>query len=213
MASLVVLERHLWLNLTEIKDQDKMAFLDAPVSPSGLFGPAVEGFTEHFTAAPKVASGHETLFAETLQLDVCFQLPLACAGAGPPQKLHRANSPPPRSSPGVGVLPAVAIGPTNVASSSTAVFTANHFLHFPQKSKFPLPLYRVCSLPLSEQSPDVIQPLTVQAEAWKAIPGVSSCVLRTVTQGYSLQFVTRPPRFSGVVQTSVHSDDAQVLRA
>ncbi|ROL29786.1 hypothetical protein DPX16_0843 [Anabarilius grahami] len=53
MASLVVLERHLWLNLTEIKDQDKAPFLDAPVSPSGLFGPAVEGFTERFTAAQK----------------------------------------------------------------------------------------------------------------------------------------------------------------
>ncbi|ROL48618.1 hypothetical protein DPX16_0311 [Anabarilius grahami] len=53
MASLVVLERHLWLNLMEIKDQDKTAFLDAPVSPSGLFGPAVEGFTERFTAAQK----------------------------------------------------------------------------------------------------------------------------------------------------------------
>ncbi|ROI16371.1 Cyclin-dependent kinase 10 [Anabarilius grahami] len=53
MASLVVLERHLWLNLTEIKDQDKTAFLDAPVSPSGLFGPAVEGFTKRFTAAQK----------------------------------------------------------------------------------------------------------------------------------------------------------------
>ncbi|ROL46421.1 hypothetical protein DPX16_0821 [Anabarilius grahami] len=32
---------------------DKTAFLDAPVSPSGLFGPAVEGFTERFTAAQK----------------------------------------------------------------------------------------------------------------------------------------------------------------
>ncbi|MGL4480145.1 MAG: hypothetical protein ACRCVK_18220 [Aeromonas veronii] len=32
MASLVVLECHLWLNLTEIKDQDKTAFLDALVS-------------------------------------------------------------------------------------------------------------------------------------------------------------------------------------
>ncbi|ROL54924.1 hypothetical protein DPX16_12793 [Anabarilius grahami] len=53
MASLVVLERHLWLNLTEIKDADKTAFLDAPVSPFGLFGPAVEGFTERFTAAQK----------------------------------------------------------------------------------------------------------------------------------------------------------------
>ncbi|ROK16092.1 hypothetical protein DPX16_22710 [Anabarilius grahami] len=53
MASLVVLERHLWLNLTEIKDLDKTGFLDALVSPSGLFGPAVDGFTERFTAAQK----------------------------------------------------------------------------------------------------------------------------------------------------------------
>ncbi len=51
MASLVVLERHLWLTLTEIKDADRVSFLDAPISPSGLFGPAVEGFAERFTEA------------------------------------------------------------------------------------------------------------------------------------------------------------------
>ncbi len=53
MASLVVLERHLWL--TEIKDADKVSFLDAPISPSGLFGPAVEGFAERFTEAKKAS--------------------------------------------------------------------------------------------------------------------------------------------------------------
>ncbi|KAL0149536.1 hypothetical protein M9458_055063, partial [Cirrhinus mrigala] len=53
MASLVVLERHLWLTLTEIKDADKVPFLDAPVSPTGLFGPTVEGFAERFSAAQK----------------------------------------------------------------------------------------------------------------------------------------------------------------
>ncbi|KAL0204549.1 hypothetical protein M9458_002567, partial [Cirrhinus mrigala] len=53
MASLVVLERHLWLTLTEIKDADKV--LDAPVSPTGLFGPAVEGFAERFSAAQKTS--------------------------------------------------------------------------------------------------------------------------------------------------------------
>lgn len=36
MASLVVLERHLWLNITEIKDAEKMAFLDSLVSSNGL---------------------------------------------------------------------------------------------------------------------------------------------------------------------------------
>lgn len=30
MANLVVLERHLWMDLTEIKDAEKMAFLDSP---------------------------------------------------------------------------------------------------------------------------------------------------------------------------------------
>ncbi|KAI2656961.1 Transposon Ty3-G Gag-Pol polyprotein [Labeo rohita] len=38
MASLVVPERHLWLTLTEIKDADKVPFLDAPISPQVCLG-------------------------------------------------------------------------------------------------------------------------------------------------------------------------------
>lgn len=53
MVNLVVLERHLWLNLTEIKDDDKVAYLDSPVSCTGLFGPSMDGFAERFTAAQK----------------------------------------------------------------------------------------------------------------------------------------------------------------
>ncbi len=45
----------LWLTLTEIKDADKVSFLDAPISPSGLFGPAVKGFAERFTEAQKAS--------------------------------------------------------------------------------------------------------------------------------------------------------------
>lgn len=55
MASLVVLERHLWLNLTEIRDAEKMAFLDSPVSPKGLFGPAVDGLAQRFSEAQKTS--------------------------------------------------------------------------------------------------------------------------------------------------------------
>ncbi|XDV16593.1 hypothetical protein PO909_016240 [Leuciscus waleckii] len=51
MASLVVLERHLWLNLTEIKDTDRAVFLDSPVSTTGLFDLAVDGFAERFMVA------------------------------------------------------------------------------------------------------------------------------------------------------------------
>lgn len=53
MASLVVLESHLWLNLTELKEVDKTLFLDSLVTPTGLFEPAVNGFAEHLTAAQK----------------------------------------------------------------------------------------------------------------------------------------------------------------
>ncbi len=53
MGNLVVLDRHLWLTLTELKDSEKTALLDAPVNPSGLFGAAVETFTERFVEAQK----------------------------------------------------------------------------------------------------------------------------------------------------------------
>ncbi len=57
MASLVVLEHHLWLNLTEMKYADKVPFLDSPVSPTGLFGPAVEGFKAYDSAPLALNSG------------------------------------------------------------------------------------------------------------------------------------------------------------
>ncbi len=55
MAGLVVLESHLWLTLMDIKDADKVSFLDAPIFPRGLFGPAVNGFAERFTEAQKAS--------------------------------------------------------------------------------------------------------------------------------------------------------------
>ncbi len=44
--SLIVLERHLWPTMTEMKEADKVPFFHAPVSSGSLFGPAVEGFAE-----------------------------------------------------------------------------------------------------------------------------------------------------------------------
>ncbi len=41
MAAMVSTEIHLWLKLTGIKDKDRTFLLDAPISPSGLFGDAV----------------------------------------------------------------------------------------------------------------------------------------------------------------------------
>jgi hypothetical protein len=53
MSTLVVQERHLWLNLADMRDTDKYRFLDAPLSQVGLFGDAVESFAQQFSAAQK----------------------------------------------------------------------------------------------------------------------------------------------------------------
>ncbi len=53
MSSLIVLECHLWLTMTEMKEADKVPFFDAQVLSGSLFGPAVEGFAECFTEAQK----------------------------------------------------------------------------------------------------------------------------------------------------------------
>ncbi len=51
MAAMVSTERHLWLNLTGIKDKDRTFLLDAPISPSGLFGDAVNTVATRFREA------------------------------------------------------------------------------------------------------------------------------------------------------------------
>ncbi len=48
MAALVATERHLWLNLSNIKGKVKNFLMDAPISPSGLFGGAVNLVVERF---------------------------------------------------------------------------------------------------------------------------------------------------------------------
>ncbi|KAK2903444.1 hypothetical protein Q8A67_008157 [Cirrhinus molitorella] len=53
MAALVSTERHLWLNLTGIKDKDRAFLLDAPISPSGLFGEVVSTVATRFREAKR----------------------------------------------------------------------------------------------------------------------------------------------------------------
>ncbi len=53
MSTLVVQERHLWLCLTDMKEQEKVQFLNAPVSQTGLFGDAVQSCAQQLSAAQK----------------------------------------------------------------------------------------------------------------------------------------------------------------
>lgn len=55
MAALVATERHLWLNLSEMKDKDRAFLLDAPLAPPGLFGDAVNSVVERFQESKKQA--------------------------------------------------------------------------------------------------------------------------------------------------------------
>ncbi len=51
MAASVAAERHLWLNLTEIQEKEKVFLMDAPISQSGLFGEAVSAVVDQFRSA------------------------------------------------------------------------------------------------------------------------------------------------------------------
>ncbi len=104
-------------------------------------------------------------------------------------------------------------GPTLAPGCPTAVIADKiKHIHFQKESKYPhLPTISVlllCSLSL-----EPFQPLAKQAEACQAIPGVSEWVMAMIRRGYTLQFARRPPRFRGVLATTVRSEDAQVLHA
>ncbi len=51
MAASVAAECHLWLNLTEIREREKVFLLDAPILQSGLFGEAVSAVVDKFRSA------------------------------------------------------------------------------------------------------------------------------------------------------------------
>ncbi|KAI2653661.1 Gag-Pol polyprotein [Labeo rohita] len=53
MSTMVVQECHLWLNLSQMSDADKVRFLDAPISQAGLFYDTVEDFAQQFSPVQK----------------------------------------------------------------------------------------------------------------------------------------------------------------
>ncbi len=60
MSTLVVQERHLWLDLADMSESDKHRFLDSPISQAGLSGDVLESFAQQFSGAQKrtEAVGH-----------------------------------------------------------------------------------------------------------------------------------------------------------
>ncbi len=75
MSSLVVLERHLWLTMMEMKEAGKVPFLDAPVLSSSLFGPAVKGFAECFTEAQNSSQAMQHFFPKRASYSAASRCP------------------------------------------------------------------------------------------------------------------------------------------
>ncbi|KAI2652819.1 Transposon Ty3-G Gag-Pol polyprotein [Labeo rohita] len=68
MASLVAAERHLWLTLSDMKEKDRVFLLDAPLSPSGLFGDAVNAVVDRYQEARKQAAAFQRFLLAAVQL-------------------------------------------------------------------------------------------------------------------------------------------------
>ncbi|KAL0157267.1 hypothetical protein M9458_048513, partial [Cirrhinus mrigala] len=91
MSTMVVQERHLWLNLAEMRDAEKARFLDAAISQSGLFGETVEEFAQQFSTLKQQTEAIKHI------------LPRRAASAGPaqptqqPPPVPRRGRPPTRS--------------------------------------------------------------------------------------------------------------------
>ncbi len=87
MSTMVVQERHLWLNLAEMKDVDKARFLDAPFSQGGLFGNTVEGFAQQFSAVQQQTEAIQHILPR--RDAPCTAAP----GARPQSARHRGRPP------------------------------------------------------------------------------------------------------------------------
>ncbi len=87
MSTMVVQERHLWLNLAEMKDADKARFLDAPISQAGLFSDTVEGFAQQFSAVQQQTEAIQHILPRR-------DAPSTAAPGTRPQSARRCGCPP-----------------------------------------------------------------------------------------------------------------------
>ncbi len=87
MSTMVVQERHLWLNLAEMKDVDKARFLDAPISQGGLFGDTVDGFAQQFSAVQQQTEAIQHILPRR-------DAPSTAAPGARPQSARRRGRPP-----------------------------------------------------------------------------------------------------------------------
>ncbi len=322
MSTMVVQERHLWLNLAEMKDVDKARFLDAPISQGGLFGDTVEGFAQQFSAVQQQTEAIQHILPRR-------DAPSTAAPGARPQSARRRGRPPassraappqaesthrpvrrasrrraaPKSSKvdeaaltratrrcwsllflrrrrTAPLLPPVegreenllfrfVSVPPLVQGPAVPTFSKKEQFPFPPGSQVhgttvcdalpphsrPRPILPVAkrvrfgddipphaplaspvrdpgsSVRMPQNAPPSVpstptpfrctttgtsivplEPLAQRLEAWLTLPSLSRWLTRTIRLGYAIQFARRPPKFNGVLETSVAVRNAPVLR-
>ncbi len=312
MSTMVVQERHPWLNLAEMKDVDKARFLDAPISQGGLFGDTVEGFAQQFSAVQQQTEAIQHILPRR-------DAPSTAAPGARPQSARRRGRPPassraappqaesthrpvrrasrrraaPRSNPEMlefalsqetartaPLLPPVegreenllfrfVSVPPLVQGPAVPTFSKKEQFPFPPGSQVhgttvcdalpphsrPRPILSVAkrvrfgddipphaplaspvrdpgsSVRMPQNAPPSmpstptpfrctttgtsivpLEPLAQRLEAWLTLPSLSRWLTCTIRLGYAIQFTRRPPKFNGVLETSVAVRNGPVLR-
>ncbi|KAL0150903.1 hypothetical protein M9458_053822 [Cirrhinus mrigala] len=190
MSTMVVQERHLWLNLAHKSDFDKVRFLDAPVSQVGLFGDTVKDFAQQFSAVQKQTEAIKHILPRRDKASV-FSISRFSALSSVPERCPASSA--------SGSEPQF----TNAGSRAT-----EHSALWGQPPAHP-------GCPTAGTSTTIpLIPLARQLGAWLALPSSSRWLIRMVRLGYAIQFARRPPKFRGIHFKFVQSDtDASVLRA
>ncbi|KAI2654804.1 Transposon Ty3-G Gag-Pol polyprotein [Labeo rohita] len=305
MSTMVVQERHLWLNLAEMRDAEKARFLDAPISQTGLFGETVEEFAQQFSTVKQQTEAIKHI------------LPRRAASAGPAQPTQQPPPAPRRGRPPTRVAQAPqpagpAARPAPRASTRRKVApparpqatknprderwigtrlsaTRQTATTWSIKEQFPSSLGTIYSTSASTRRSDAVsiirnirshntcapvcsettssfrrspsradhlhsshgsdslgraasvvrgfsppathcfpsdgtptlgtpnvtplRPLAENFSDWLNLPNPSRWLLRTIRLGYAIQFARRPPKFRGVLTTSVQGPNTAVLRA
>ncbi|KAL0188924.1 hypothetical protein M9458_016023, partial [Cirrhinus mrigala] len=85
-STMVVQERHLWLNLAQMSDTNKVRFLDAPISQAGLFGNTFLAVQKQ-TEAILFTSVHSDTDASVLRAEVAVLLAKNAIEPVPPAEM------------------------------------------------------------------------------------------------------------------------------
>ncbi|KAI2655955.1 Transposon Ty3-G Gag-Pol polyprotein [Labeo rohita] len=204
MASLVAAERHLLLTLSDVRLQDRVCLMDAPLAPSGLFGEVVntKGIKRHANSRRLFnLSSHGARWLKGLLAKNSRPLKLL-----PPTEVVKNTA-------WLLVCPREArlsLGCVSVEPGCVLPPRGLHQRYIQAPCGEPGGLEQPLLFP-PETSLERLVPLVEYLAMWLRLPSISQWVLSTIKSGYWIQFKHQPPAFNSVLTTEVGSAQALVL--